>query len=383
MYIQKLSTEILGSCLLFGTAIIAIIISNSSLNTYYQMLDKVYFTLSLGIFTINKNLAHWINDGLMSVYFLCVGLGIKREFYSSILTKKSNIVIPAIIALFGMLIPSVIYILINFSYPRYINGWTIATTTDIAFTLGILGMLGPRVPGSLKILVTIIAIFDDIAAILIIAILYTQKLSLIPLIILGLCLSLLIFINQIKIKNLMPYVLIGIIMWMTILKAGVHATLAGIILAVFIPHSEKKSPLLKLEHKINLWSVFIILPLFALVNANIDFKNISIAMIFHPISLGIILGLFLGKQLGIFFSLYFFSKIPCFTIGKDLSTGHLYGIGLVCGIGFTMSLFLGNLAFSQQEYMNMVKIGVLTASFISAVSGYFFLKLCSTQPRNR
>lgn len=371
---KKLSTEVTGGIVLFSAAIIAIIVNNSPLNTYYQMLETVYIMLSFGAFAIKKNLIHWINDGLMAVYFLLVGLEIKREFVGGTLASKPNIIIPAIVALFGLLIPAGIYTLINFAYPEYIDGWAIPTATDIAFTLGILAILGSRVPTSLKILVTTIAIFDDIAAIVIIAVFYTQELSFISLISSGVCLMLLIIINRIGIKNLMPYILIGIVMWVCVLKSGIHATLAGVALAMCIPHSKKNSPLLKLEHKINPWTVFMILPIFAFANAGINFTGISAAMIFHPISLGIILGLFLGKQIGIFCSLYCFSKTPYFTIGRNLSNAQLYGIGLICGIGFTMSLFIGTLAFAQPAYINMVKIGVLTGSFIAGALGYFVLK---------
>lgn len=371
---KKLSTEVTGGIILFSAAIIAIIVNNSPLNTYYQMLETVYIMLSFGAFAIKKNLMHWINDGLMAVYFLLVGLEIKREFVGGRLASKPNIIIPAIVALFGLLIPAGIYTLISFAYPEYIDGWAIPTATDIAFTLGILAILGSRVPTSLKILVTTIAIFDDIAAIVIIAAFYTQELSFISLISSGVCLVLLIIINRIGIKNLMPYILTGIVMWICVLKSGIHATLAGVALAMYIPHSKKNSPLLKLKHKINPWTIFMILPIFAFANAGINFTGISAAMIFHPISLGIILGLFLGKQIGIFCSLYCFSKTPYFTIGCNLSNAQLYGIGLICGIGFTMSLFIGTLAFAQPAYINMVKIGVLTGSFIAGALGYFVLK---------
>ena len=374
---KKLSTEVTGGIVLFSAAIIAIMVNNSMLNNYYQMLETVYIMLSFGAFAIKKNLLHWINDGLMAVYFLLVGLEIKREFVGGTLSSKPNIIIPAIVALFGLLIPAGIYTLINLSYPQYLDGWAIPTATDIAFTLGILAILGSRVPTALKILVTTIAIFDDIAAIVIIAIFYTQHLSVISLFGSGVCLMLLIMINRIGVKNLTPYVLIGIVMWVFVLKSGIHATLAGVALAMCIPHSNKNSPLLKLENRINPWTIFLVLPIFAFANAGINFTGISAAMIVHPISLGIMLGLFLGKQIGIFFSLYFFSKTPYFTIGRNLSTLQLYGISLICGIGFTMSLFIGTLAFGLPAYINMVKIGVLTGSFIAGVLGYFVLKYAS------
>lgn len=373
---RKLSIEVIGGIILFTAAVAAIVVNNSWLSPYYHMLETVYAGVSIGNFALQKNLVHWINDGFMALYFLLVGLEIKREFVGGTLSSKSNIIIPAIVALFGLLVPALIYFLINQHNPNYIDGWAIPIATDIAFTLGILALLGSRIPTSLKILVTTIAIFDDIAAIAIIAAFYTSNLSLISLFAALICIVVLICMNRLGVRKLAPFMIVGVIMWLCVLQSGVHATLAGVALALTIPHTEKNSPLLKLEHGLNPWIIFMVLPLFAFANAGISFSGMSLSHVFHPVSLGIILGLFLGKQIGIFISLYLFSKTKYFTIGRQLSVPQLYGISLVCGIGFTMSLFIGTLAFSTPDLMNMVKVGVLVGSLISGLVGYLVLKKC-------
>ncbi|MDA0911230.1 MAG: Na+/H+ antiporter NhaA [Proteobacteria bacterium] len=373
---KKLSIEVIGGIILFTAAVAAIVVNNSWLSPYYHMLETVYAGVSIGNFALQKNLVHWINDGFMALYFLLVGLEIKREFVGGTLSSKSNIIIPAIVALFGLLVPALIYFLINQHNPSYIDGWAIPTATDIAFTLGILALLGSRIPTSLKILVTTIAIFDDIAAIAIIAAFYTSNLSLISLFAALICIVVLICMNRLGVRKLAPFMIVGVIMWLCVLQSGVHATLAGVALALTIPHTEKNSPLLKLEHSLNPWIIFMVLPLFAFANAGISFSGMNLSHLLHPVSLGIILGLFLGKQIGIFISLYLFSKTKYFTIGRQLSMGQLYGIGLVCGIGFTMSLFIGTLAFTTPELMNMVKVGVLGGSLISGIAGYLVLRKC-------
>ena len=371
---KKISIEVIGGIVLFFSAVIAIIVNNSSLSAYYHLLETVYAGVSIGNFHLQKTLLHWVNDGFMAIYFLMVGLEIKREFVGGSLSRVSSVVIPLIVAFFGLLVPALVYIALNASDPSSLQGWAIPTATDIAFTLGILALLGPRVPQPLKILVTTIAIFDDIAAIIIIAVFYPSKLSVISLSAALVCLLLLILFNRLGFRKLAPYLVVGVIMWVCVLKSGVHATLAGVALAMCIPHCERHSPLLKLEHGLSPWIIFLILPLFAFCNAGIRFSGFSADMLFHPVSLGIILGLFFGKQIGIFLSLYFFSKMPSFSLGRSLSNAQLYGIALICGVGFTMSLFIGTLAFTSVETMNFVKIGVLAGSLLSGVCGYFVLR---------
>lgn len=376
---KQLSIEVIGGIILFTAAVAAIVINNSWLSRYYHMLETFYTGVSIGNFVLQKNLIHWINDGFMALYFLLVGLEIKREFIGGTLSSKSNILIPAIVALFGLLVPALIYFLINWNNPIYIDGWAIPTATDIAFTLGVLALLGSRIPFSLKILVTTIAIFDDIAAIAIIGVFYTSNLSFFSLFAAFICIVILIFMNRLGVKKLAPFMLIAAIMWLCFLQSGVHATLSGVALAITIPHTEKNSPLLKLEHRLKPWVIFMILPLFSFANAGVSFSGLSFFNLFHPVSLGIILGLFFGKQIGIFISLYLFRKTKYFTIGQQLSIPQLYGIGLVCGIGFTMSLFIGPLAFTSPSLINMVKIGVLGGSLLSGIAGYLILrKFCKT-----
>ena len=372
---RKINNEIIGSFALVFSAGVAILMSNSCFNAFYQMLETVYAGIYVGSFNLQKNLTDWTNDGLMVLYFLFIGLEIKREFISGTLSQKSNIIIPAIVALCGLLMPALIYLLINCHNIMYLNGWAIPTATDIAFTLGILTLLKSHIPVTLKILVTMIAVFDDIGAILIIAVFYTHKISLYYLAASIFCVFILFVMNKI-VKILLPFIVIGIIMWLCILQSGVHATLSGIALAIFIPYNDNKmySLLHKLESTLRPWIIFFILPLFAFVNTGINFEEIEIFHLLHPITLGIILGLFIGKQTGIFLSLYIFSKTKYFSISQAFSISQLYGTSLICGIGFTMSLFIGNLAFTTVDTVNLTKTGIITGSLISAISGYMILR---------
>ena len=371
---QKVNTELVGAFLLFGAAVLAIVVKNSSLHTYYHLLETTEGYIGIGQFMLKKNIVHWVNDGLMALYFLLVGLEIKREVVAGTLSNKANIIIPSLVAFCGLLVPAIIYIAINITHPQYLNGWAIPTTTDIAFTLGIIALLGSRVPLQLRILVTTIAIFDDIAAIVIIALFYSHSLSPLALILAGLCLGGLIIINRLRITHLSPYIVLGGMLWVCVLESGVHATLAGVAIAMCIPHHREKSLLVQLENTMTPWVIFLVVPLFAFANAGISFEGFSFNMFFNPITLGIMLGLFVGKQIGIFSSLWLFSKTSYFNLGRNLTTAQLYGIGMVCGIGFTMSLFIGTLAFESTLKTNAVKIGVLSGSLLSGLFGYLLLK---------
>ena len=373
--------EIIGGLILFVAAILAIVANNTSLSEYYGMLDTVHAQIGIGSLSIDKNLNHWINDGLMAIYFLFVGLEIKREAMVGALSKPSNVAVPAVVALVGLAIPSLIYYLINMNDPEFVNGWAIPSATDIAFTLGILALLGSRVSPTLKILVVTIAIFDDIAAIIIIAIFYTQDLSVSTLLLGTIFIGLMIFCNRVlKIKRISVYVVLGFCAWACTIQSGVHATLAGVATAMCIPFDSgdgKESPVEFMEHSLQPWIVFFILPVFAFANAGISFAGFSLSMLFEPVTLGIILGLFVGKQLGIFATLYIFKKTPFFTMAKDISNMQLYGIGLVCGVGFTMSLFIGTLAFDSNHTINLVKLGVLVGSILSGIFGYTVLRIAA------
>ena len=373
--------EIIGGLVLFMAAILAIIANNSGLASYYGMLETVHARIGIGNLAIDKNLLHWVNDGLMAIYFMFVGLEIKREAKAGALSDTSNIIIPAIVAFVGLVVPSMIYYIVNMNNPEFVAGWAIPSATDIAFTLGILALLGSRVSPKLKLLVVTIAIFDDIAAIVIIAIFYTQDLSLTALALGTFFIALMFFCNLVlKVRRVSIYVVLGFFAWACTIESGVHATLAGVATAMCIPFKDEntgESPVKFMEHALQPWVVYFILPVFAFANAGISFSGINLSMLFEPVTLGIILGLFVGKQLGIFTTLYIFKKTPFFALAKNLSNAQLYGIGLVCGIGFTMSLFIGTLAFDDNHTLNLVKLGVLVGSILSGVFGYIVLRIAS------
>ncbi|MBK2092678.1 Na+/H+ antiporter NhaA [Francisella philomiragia] len=373
--------EIVGGLILFAAAFVAILINNSPLSIYYGMLETINVKLGIENLVIDKNLMHWINDGLMAIYFLYIGLEIKREIISGALSKPSNIIIPAIAALAGLAVPSLIYLSIN--YDAYITGWAIPSATDIAFTLGILALLGSKIPAKLKLLVVTIAIFDDIAAIVIIAIFYTKSLSLLSLSLGTLFILAMIICNRVfKVNRSSVYVVLGFFAWFCTIKSGVHATLAGFTTALCIPFREndKDSPANFMEESLHPWVIYFILPVFAFANAGINFSGMSISIIFEPITLGIILGLFVGKQLGIFSILAISKKLKLFKLGESFSSSQIYGISLLCGIGFTMSLFIGTLAFDDNYTLSAIKVGVIVGSLLSGICGYIVLRFIARNP---
>ncbi|WP_432773180.1 Na+/H+ antiporter NhaA [Francisella salimarina] len=373
--------EIVGGLILFAAAFVAILINNSPLSIYYGMLETINVKLGIENLVIDKNLMHWINDGLMAIYFLYIGLEIKREIISGALSKPSNIIIPAVAALAGLAVPSLIYLSIN--YDANITGWAIPSATDIAFTLGILALLGSRIPAKLKLLVITIAIFDDIAAIVIIAIFYTKSLSLLSLSLGTLFILAMIICNRVfKVNRSSVYVVLGFFAWFCTIRSGVHATLAGFTTALCIPfiENDKDSPANFMEESLHPWVIYFILPIFAFANAGINFSGMSISIIFEPITLGIILGLFVGKQLGIFSILAISKKLKLFKLGESFSSSQIYGISLLCGIGFTMSLFIGTLAFDDNHTLNAIKVGVIVGSLLSGVCGYIVLRFIARKP---
>ncbi|WP_150463329.1 Na+/H+ antiporter NhaA [Francisella sp. XLW-1] len=373
--------EIVGGLILFAAAFVAILINNSPLSIYYGMLETINVKLGIENLVIDKNLMHWINDGLMAIYFLYIGLEIKREIISGALSKPSNIIMPAVAALAGLAVPSLIYLSIN--YDANITGWAIPSATDIAFTLGILALLGSRIPAKLKLLVITIAIFDDIAAIVIIAIFYTKSLSLLSLSLGTLFILAMIICNRVfKVNRSSVYVVLGFFAWFCTIKSGVHATLAGFTTALCIPFIEngKDSPANFMEESLHPWVIYFILPIFAFANAGINFSGMSVSIIFEPITLGIILGLFVGKQLGIFSILAISKKLKLFKLGESFSSSQIYGISLLCGIGFTMSLFIGTLAFDDNHTLNAIKVGVIVGSLLSGVCGYIVLRFIARKP---
>ncbi|HHV6060390.1 TPA: Na+/H+ antiporter NhaA [Legionella pneumophila] len=372
--------ETLGGILLFIAAVIAILIANSPFRNLYEHALQVKGTLGIGTFFIKKPMLLWINDGLMAIYFMLIGLEIKREIKRGVLSDKRNLIVPVITALSGLLLPAAIFAYFNAHNPIFLHGWAIPTATDIAFTLGIVSLLGSRVPLSLKILLTAIAIFDDIAAIVIIAFFYTKHLSLLSLLFALILTLILISLNYFKCRRISLFMVVGIALWIAVLKSGVHATLAGIVIAMTIPDEGKGSMLTRLENSLHPWIVFLILPLFAFANAGVSFIGLDSAMFMHPIVLGIALGLFVGKQVGIFLSLGYFVKFKKLLKKDNITLKQVYGIALICGVGFTMSLFIGSLAYQHTDLnlMPMVKIGVVLGSLMAGSIGFVVLR--STKP---
>jgi Na+:H+ antiporter, NhaA family len=372
--------ESAGGILLMFAAVLAIILANTGLESYYQLLISTPLEIRIGSFEISKPLLLWINDGLMAVFFFLVGLELKRELIEGELSDKKNIILPAIGAVGGMLFPALIYLYFNFDNSVASKGWAIPAATDIAFALGILSLLGSRVPVSIKIFLTSLAIFDDIGAILIIAIFYTSNISITALIIVGLCIPVLTLLNKRNILSKSPYILVGIIMWVATLKSGVHATLAGVVLAIFIPirskNDPKVSPLKSLEHDLHSIVAFFILPVFAFTNAGINLSAVGSEQLLHNVSIGIALGLFLGKQVGVFGLCFIFIKLKLTSLPVGMNLSSLYGVSALCGVGFTMSLFIGSLAF-EETGVNLLfdeRIGIITGSLISGIIGYLILK---------
>lgn len=367
------SLETISGILLFFAVILAIAIANSPLEQLYNAILRSNFNIALGNYNLSQNIQHWINDGLMAIYFLLIGLEIKREINRGILQNKSSILTPIACALSGLILPALIYIYFNFDNTIGIKGWAIPTATDIAFTLGIVSMLKKNVPLSLKILLTAIAMFDDIGAIAIIAIFYTSELSYTSLMVSLICTIILIIFNYQGIKRISIYMVVGFILWVSVLESGVHATLAGIIIALTIPDEKKNSTLQRLEDGLHPWIVFVILPIFAFANAGISFSGFSISLFSNSVVLGSALGLFIGKQIGIFFPLLYFIKQNK-QLSREITTRQVYGVALICGIGFTMSLFIGSLAFGEnEEYMKLIKLGVFSGSILSAIAGTIVL----------
>ena len=367
-----------GLVLLFA-AIIALIISNSNLSdVYFSTLNK-YLFLGINEFGLKLSVIHWINDALMAIFFFFVTLEIKREFLQGELSNIKQALLPIIAAVGGMLIPALVYIFINFGDSETLNGWAIPSATDIAFSLGVLSLLGKRVPLSLKVFLTALAIIDDLGAIVIIALFYSGDLSIKYLSLMLAAFLVLLIINKFNIKKFLPYLIVGLFLWDFTHNSGIHATIAGVLLAMTIPHRKKEkdfSLLMKVEHSISPYVAFGIMPLFAFANAGVSLDGLSFNSLLDKVPLGIVLGLFLGKQFGVFIFSYVSIKLKIAQMPNNTSWYNFYGVGVLTGIGFTMSLFVGNLAFAENlQYMDGVKIGVLTGSLLSTLFGYFLILL--------
>ena len=429
-----------GGILLVVAAIIAIFLNNSPFeNNYHDILHSAII-VQIGDFSIDKDLHHWINDGLMAIFFLLVTLEIKREVLDGQLSSRAQISLPAIAALGGLALPAVIYAAINWGDADTLRGWAIPAATDIAFALGIITLLGNRVPESLKLTLVSIAIIDDLAAILIIALFYTENLAVLPLVGAAVCIFLLLILNRKKINRLSPYMLLAAILWVCILKSGLHATLAGVLVAIFIPSKSKdetvstghisesvtltetgvdtgifrgtiddrlyvelvdadlnssatevntgevtittrteQDPLYRLEHGLHIWVAFIILPVFALANAGVSLAGLSIDLFSEPVTLGVGLGLLVGKQVGVMAFTYVGVLSGICKLPNDVTWTQYYGLALLCGIGFTMSLFIGGLAFDSEGLQTLVRLGVISASLISGILGYSTLRITGSK----
>jgi len=357
--------------------VIALFISNSNLsNLYFETLNR-YLFVGINNFGIKMSLLHWINDALMAVFFFFVTLEIKREFLQGELSNRKQALLPIIAAIGGMLVPALIYVYINFQTGDTLNGWAIPSATDIAFSLGVLSLLGSRVPISLKVFLTALAIIDDLGAIVIIAFFYSGDLSIKYLSLLLITFIALIILNKFNIKKFIPYLLLGLILWFFTHESGIHATISGVLLATVIPHRKKEkdfSLLTKIEHSISPYVAFGIMPLFALANAGVSLSGMSFDSLLLPVPLGILLGLFIGKQIGVFLFSIISIKLNIAQMPNNANWLNFYGVGVLTGIGFTMSLFVGNLAFVENvQYISGVKIGVLTGSLLSTVFGYVLL----------
>jgi NhaA family Na+:H+ antiporter len=373
--------EAASGLILLIAALIALVISNSSYSELYFNTLEQYLFIGINNFGLKLSVHHWINDALMAIFFFFVTLEIKREFIQGELSNLKKALLPIIAAVGGMIVPALFYVLINFDNSESINGWAIPSATDIAFSLGILSLLGSRVPISLKIFLTALAIIDDLGAILIIAFFYSGDLSIIYLSLILISYIFLLILNKFGIKKFLPYLLIGIFMWFFTYKSGIHATIAGVLLGSIIPHRQKDkdfSLLIKVEHSISSYVAFMIMPLFAFANAGVSLNELSFSSLMLPVPLGILVGLFFGKQIGVMLFSYISVKLKIAQMPDNSTWLNLYGVSILTGIGFTMSLFVGNLAFvDNTQYIDGVKIGVLTGSLLSTLFGYFLLLLTS------
>ena len=369
--------EAASGIVLLIAAVIALILSNSDLSGYYFGALKTHILIGTQNFGLNLSILHWINDVLMCVFFFVVTLEIKREFIHGELSNPKQASLPIIAAIGGMAVPAIIYVIINFETDNTLRGWAIPSATDIAFSIGVLSLLGKRVPISLKVFLLALAIIDDLGAIIIIAFFYSAELQYVYLILMLGCFLALIIVNKFGVKKFLPYLFIGIFLWFFTHESGIHSTIAGVLLALTIPHRihEKDfSLLLKLELFLHPYVAFGIMPLFALANAGVSLENLSMKTLMGPVPLGILCGLFFGKQIGIFLFSIISIKLKIAQMPNNSNWLNFYGVGVLAGIGFTMSLFVGNLAFVENtHHIEGVKIGVLSGSLISAIFGYILL----------
>ncbi|MEH6579503.1 MAG: Na+/H+ antiporter NhaA [Amphritea sp.] len=378
--------ESAGGILLILAMLLAMVLANSPLALWYS--DFLHLTVEVraGNLGLEKSLLHWINDGLMAIFFMLVGLELKREVLEGELSRLSQVSLPGIAAVGGMVVPATVFYLFNMDgSDTDLRGWAIPTATDIAFALGILSLLGSRVPASLKLFLMALAIMDDLGAIIVIALFYTVELSVASLVVAAAAIAVLFLMNRMGVVRIAAYMLVGVVLWVSVLKSGVHATLAGVVLALLIPlqgnDSKKESPLKSLEHALHPWVAFMILPLFAFVNAGVDLAGISIEKLSSGVPLGILLGLFVGKQVGVFGFSWLWIKLGLAKMPENANLMQLYGVSILTGIGFTMSLFVNSLAYEGMEelYGSADRLAILIGSVLSAVIGYLVLRFTRSE----
>lgn len=374
--LEFVARETSAGIVLFVAALLAMIAVNSAFSPYYLAFLNIPVVVQFGALEIAKPLSLWINDGLMAIFFFLVGLEVKREVVEGQLSSFDKAGLPAIAAIGGMALPAAVFLYFNWNIAANINGWAIPAATDIAFALGVLALLGKHAPLSLKILLLAIAIIDDIGAIIIIALFYTAEVSSFSLMLSAVGIAVLILMNRLGVVRVAPYILVGIFLWICVLKSGVHATLAGVIAALAIPLNAKDgtSPLKHLEHILHPWTAFLVLPIFAFANAGVSLAGLQFNDLFAPLALGIAAGLVIGKQIGVFGFMFIATKLGLVRRPMGVSWMQLYGLACLTGIGFTMSLFIGNLAFVDPEQIETVKLGVISGSLISGVLGFLILR---------
>lgn len=376
---EFLRLEAAGGIVLMGAAVLALIASNSGLAPYYSLFLDLPVEIRLGAFHIGKPLLLWINDGLMAVFFLLVGLEIKRELVEGELSTVRQALLPAIAAVGGMIFPALIYAAANAGDTQALRGWAIPSATDIAFAIGVLSLLGGRIPIGLKVFLLAVAIFDDLGAIVIIALFYTADLSTLSLLLAAGTLAIMAALNLAGVTRIAPYALLGIILWVCVLKSGVHATLAGVAIAFAIPMRgpDDSSPLKHLEHVLHPWVAFLVTPLFGFANAGVSFTGVSFASLFEGVALGIGAGLFIGKQIGVLLTVFLCVRLGLARLPEGSNWWSIYGASLLAGIGFTMSLFIGTLAWDDSTHAAPLRLGVLGGSLLSGIAGYAVLRMAA------
>jgi NhaA family Na+:H+ antiporter len=385
-----LRSEPAGGLILMAATAFALLVANSPLAVIQTALLDLPMVVKIGKFGVDKPLLLWINDGLMAVFFLHVGLELKREIVEGHLSSVRRAVLPAFAAVGGMAVPAAIYAAFNWHDAEALRGWAIPAATDIAFALGVLSLLGRRVPVALKALLLSVAIFDDLGAIVIIAVFHTSDFSIVTLVVPVVLVVVLAVLNRAGVRTLPAYLVTGVLLWVTILKSGVHATLAGVVVAMFIPlrprvgagAAEAEPPLRRLEHALHPWVAFGILPIFALANAGVPLLGLTMPNAFHPVPIGIATALFFGKQIGVLLPCWLATKLRLAALPDGVGWRQLHGMSILCGIGFTMSLFIASLAFEHGEAaeLRLERVGILVGSFVAGLAGYCALRLAAAKP---